>query len=111
MSAVNRHSLIRLEIAGMPLVVERHHNMYGSAIVIRDDVNVYERVKGTIELITIVRSGVVVHCVYTSPNDQFALPALGHRDLLHIAIGDFINHSTSWVYDTTNNNGEANMCK
>ena len=55
--------------------------------------NVYEkRVQGTVELITIVMSGVVVHSVYKPPNDQFALPALGHRDLPHIVIGDFNSH-------------------
>ena len=73
--------------------------MYGSAILISDDlkvVNVYERVQWTVELITIVMSGVVVHSVYKPPNDQFALPALGHRDLPHIVIGDFNSHSTSW---------------
>ena len=45
-----------------------------------------------VELITIVMSGVVVHSVYKPPNDQFALPALGHRDLPHIVIGDFNSH-------------------
>ena len=79
------------KIAGMSLGAERPHNKYGSAILIRDDLkvdNVYERVQGTVELITIVMSGVVVHSVYKPPNDQFALPALGHRDLSHIVIGD-----------------------
>ena len=52
-------------------------------------------------------SGVVVYYVYKPPNDQFALPALGHRDLPHIVIGDFNSHSTSWGYDTTDTNGEA----
>ena len=52
-------------------------------------------------------SVVVVHSVYKPPNDQFVLPALGHRDLPHIVIGDFNSHSTSWGYDTTDNNGEA----
>ena len=85
--------LSRPKIAGMPLVVERPHNKYGSTILIRDDLkvkNVYERVQGTVELITIVMSGVVVHSVYKPPNDQFGLPALGH-----IVIGDFNSHSTS----------------
>ena len=93
----------------MSLVAERHHK-YGSAILIREDLkvkNVYERVQGTVELITIVMSEVVVHSVYKPPNDQFALLALGHRDLPHIVIGDFNCHSTSWGYDTTDNNGEA----
>ena len=87
-----------VQIAGMSLVAERPHNKYGSAILIRDDLkvdNVYERVQGTVELITIVMSGVVVHSVYKPPNDQFALPALGYRDLPHIVIGDFNIHSTS----------------
>ena len=56
-------------IAGISLVVERLHNKYVSVILIRDDLkvyNVYERVQGTVELITIVMSGVVVHPV-TSP--------------------------------------------
>ena len=91
-------NLSRPNIAGTSLVAERHHNKYGSAILIRDDLkvdNVYERVQGTVELITIVMSGVVVHSVYNPPNDQFALPALGHRDLPHIVIGDFNSHSTS----------------
>ena len=71
--------LSRPKIAGMSLVVERPHNKYGSAILIREDLkveNVYERVQGTVELITIVMSGVVVHYVYKPPNDQFVLPAL-----------------------------------
>ena len=66
----------------MSLVAERPHNKYGSAILIREDLkveNVYERVQGTVELITIVMSGVVVHSVYKPPSDQFALPALGHQ--------------------------------
>ena len=64
------------KIAGMSLVAERPHNKYGSAILIRDALkvdNVYEKVQGTIELITIVMSGEVVHSVYKPPNDQFAL--------------------------------------
>ena len=51
-------------IAGMSLEC---HNKYGSANLIRDDLkvdNVYERVQGTVELITIVMSGVFVHYVY-----------------------------------------------
>ena len=56
----------------------------------------FMRVQGTVELITIVMSGVVVHSVYKPPNDQFVLPALGHRDLPHIVIGYFNSHSTSW---------------
>ena len=60
----------------MSLVVERPHK-YGSAILIREDLkveNVYERVQGTVELITIVMLGVVVHYVYKPPNDQFFAP-------------------------------------
>ena len=103
-------NLSRLKIAGMSLVAERPYNKYGSTMLIRDDLkvdNVYERVQETIELFTIVMSGAVVHSVYKPPNDQFALPALGHRELSHIVIGDFNSHSTSWGYDTTDNNGEA----
>ena len=48
-----------------------------------------------------------MHYVYKPPNDQFALQELGHRDLPQIVIGDFNSHSTSWGYDTTDNNGEA----
>ena len=92
-------NLSRSKIAGISPVSERPHNKYGSAILIREDLkveNVYERVQGTVELITIVMSGVVVHSVYKPSNDQFAIPALGHRDLPHIVIGDFNSHSTSW---------------
>ena len=80
-------NLSRPKLAGMSLIAERPHSKYGSAILIRDDMkvdNVYERVQGTVELITILMSGVVVHSVYKPPNDQFALPALDHRDLPHI---------------------------
>ena len=100
-------NLLRPKIAGMSLVAECPHNKYGSAILIRDDLkvdNVYERVQGTVELITIVISGVGVHSVYKSPNDQFAIPALGHKDLSHIVIRDF---NRQWGYDTTDNNGET----
>ena len=54
-------------MAGLSLVAERPQNKYGAAILIRGDLkvdNVYERVQGTVELITIVMSGVVVHSVY-----------------------------------------------
>ena len=94
----------------MSLVAEGPHHKHGSAILIRDDLkaeNVYDRVQGTVELITIVMSGVVVHSVYKPPNDRFSLLALGHRYLPHIVIGDFKGHSTSWGYDTTDNNGEV----
>ena len=104
------HKPLKAKIAEMSLVAERPHNKYGSAILIREDLkveNVYEIVQGTVELITIVMSGVVVHSVYRPPNDQFVLPALGHRDLPSIVIGDFNSHITSWGYDTTDNNGEA----
>ena len=97
-------------LAGMSLVIEHLHNKYGSAILIRDDLkvdNVYERLQGTVELITVVMSGVVVHSVYKPPKEQFSLSALGHIDLPNIVIGDFNSHSTSWGYDTTDNNGEA----
>ena len=103
-------NLSRPKIAEMSLVDERPHNKYGSGIPIRDDLRVdavYGRVQGTVELITIVMSGVVVHSVFMPPNDHFAFPAPAHRDLPHIVIGDFNSHSTSWGYDTTNNNGEA----
>ena len=81
------HKPLKAQDGWMSLVPERPHNKYGSAILIRDDLkvdNVYERVQGAVELITIVMSRVVVHYVYKPPNDQFAHPALGHRDLPHI---------------------------
>ena len=93
----------------MSLVAERPHNKYGSAILIRDDLkvgNVYERVQGTVKLITIVMSGVVVHSVYKPTNDQFVLQHSA-TEICHTVIGDFNSHSTSWGYDTTDNNGEA----
>ena len=91
---------------GMSLVVERPHNKYGSAILIQKDLKVkkiYERFQGTVELITIVMPGIVVHSVYKPPNDPFELPALGHRNLPHIVIGDFNSHSTMWGYTSTDN--------
>ena len=92
----------RPKIAGMSLVAESPHKKYGSAILIRDDLKVEKisvRTLGTVELLTIVMPGVVVHSVYKPPNDQFELPALGRRNFPHIVIRDFNNHSTTW--DTT----------
>ena len=103
-------NLPRPKIAGMSPVVERTHNKYGSAILIRNDLKVkmiYESVQGTVEIITIVMPRVVVHSVYKPPNDQFVFPALGHRNLPHIVIGDFNSHSTTWGYTRTDNEGEA----
>ena len=65
-------NLLRLKISGMSLVAERPHKKYGSAILIRDDLkveNINERVQGTVEIITIVMPGVVVHSVYKPPNN------------------------------------------
>ena len=103
-------NLPRPTIAGMLLVVERPHNKYGSAILIQNDLKVnkiYERVQGTVEIITIVMPGVVVHSVYKPPNDPFVLPALGHRNLPYIVIDDFNSHSTTWGYTSTYNEEEA----
>ena len=100
----------RPQIDGMSLVAESPHKKYGSAILIRDDLRVEKisvRTLGTVELLTIVMPGVVIHSVYKPPNDQFQLPALGHRNLPHIVIGDFNSHSTTWRYNTTDDNGEA----
>ena len=68
------------KIAGISLVAELPHKKCGSAILIRGDLkveNIYERVHGTVEIITIVMPVVVVHSVYKSSNNQFELPALG----------------------------------
>ena len=92
------------------LVVERPHSKYGSTILIRNGVKVkkiYERVQGTVVLITIVMPRVVVLSVYTPPNDPFELPALGHKNLPHIVIEDFNSHSTTWGCTNTDNEGEV----
>ena len=65
------------------------------------------RHKGNVEFITVELLGVAVHSVYKLPTERFVLPALGHRNLPHIVIRDFNNHSTTWGYTTTDNNGEA----
>ena len=57
------------KIAGMLIVAERSHNKYCSVILIRDDLNVdnvYERIQGTVELITILMPEVVVYNLCTS---------------------------------------------
>ena len=102
-------NLTRPKIAGMSLVVKRPHNRYGSVILIRNNLKagkIYERVQGTVEIITIVMPGVVLHSVYKPPNDPFELPALRHRNLPHIVIEDFNSHSTTWGYTSTDNEGE-----
>ena len=71
--------LARPKIHGMTLKAERPHIKYGSAILIRSDL----QVKGvslweqdTVELISIEMPGVVGHSVYKPRNEQFVLPAL-----------------------------------
>ena len=62
----------RPKIDGMSLVAESPHKKYGSAILFRDDLRVEKisvRTLGTVELLTIVMPGVVVHSVYKPPND------------------------------------------
>ena len=102
-------NLPRPKIDGMLLVVERPHNKYGSAILMKrsEGEEDFERVQGTVEIITIVMPGDVVHSVYKPPNDPFELPALAHRNLPHIVIGDFNSHSTTWGYTNTYNKGEV----
>ena len=72
----HRHTNFSMsKIAGMTIVAERPHNKYGSAILIQDYLkvdNVYERVQGRDELITIVMPGVIVHSVYKLTNDNGA---------------------------------------
>ena len=85
-------NLPRPKIAGMSLVVECPHNKYGSAILIQNDLKmkkINERVQGTVEIITIVMSGIIIHSVYKPPNDLFELPALVYSNLPHIVIRDF----------------------
>ena len=105
-------NLPRPKITGMSLVVDpvRPHNKYGSAILIQNDLKVkkiYQRGQRTVEIITIVMPGVVVHSVHKPPNDLFELPALGHRNLPHNVIGEFNSHSTTWGYTSTDNEGEV----
>ena len=103
-------NLPRPKIAGMSLIVEHPHNKYGNDILIRNDLKVkkiYERVQGTVEIITIMMPGVVIHSMYKPPNDPFELPALNHRNLPHIVIGDFNSHSTTWGYTRTDNEDDA----
>ena len=103
-------NLPRPKIAVMLLVFEHPHSKYDSAILIWNNLKVkkiYESVQGTVELITIVMPGVVVHSVYKPPNDPFELPTLGHRNLPHILIGDFNSQNTMWGYANTDNEREA----
>ena len=73
-------NLPRPKIAGMLLVVERPHNKYGSAILIQNDLKVkkiYERVQGTVELITIQNP--------TAQSTQI-------ESVISVPIKDFIHH-------------------
>ena len=67
------------------------------------------RVKGVRiqqKLITVMMPEVAVHSLKLT-NEQFTLPTVGHRNILHIVIRDFSNHSTSWGYNVTDDNGHA----
>ena len=72
----------RLKIDGMNLVGESPHNKYASAIFIRKDLKVNS-------------NGIVIHSVYKPQREPFVPPALGHRNLSHIVIGEFNSHSTT----------------
>ena len=66
------------------------HDKYGSAIFIRDDLNVkIISVTGInhVEVITTVLPNVIVHYVYKP-----VFPPLGHKNLPQIVIGDFYSH-------------------
>ena len=97
---------MRPRIPGMTLVAERPHDKYGSAIFIRDDLKVKSLSATAVNHVEVIRvelSDVVVHSVYKSPNEQFVLPPLGHRNLPQIVI-DFNSNNTIWGYDDTDNN-------
>ena len=67
----------RPRIPGMTLVAERPHDKYGSAIFIKDDLNVKSisvTAANHIEVIIVELPDVVVHSVYKPPSDQFVLP-------------------------------------
>ena len=86
-------------IHGMTLVAERPHDKYGSAIFIRDDLNVKSisvTAANHVEVIIITAElpHVVAHSVYKPHSEQFVLHPLGHRSLSHIVIGDFNSHNT-----------------
>ena len=71
-------NLPRPKIAGKSLVSEHPYKKYNSAILICNDMkieNIYKRVHGNVEIITMVMPGVVVHYVYTPPNN----PLDSHR--------------------------------
>ena len=104
------HTQARPRIPGMPLVSERPHNKYGSAVFIRDDL----KVKGIsicdeddVELITIELCNAIIQSVYKPPNKQFLLPPLKQGNKPHVVIGDFNSHNTLWGYSTTGTDSEA----
>ena len=81
----------------MTLIDVLLHIKYGSAI--RSDLKVkraYVRDHDNVKLISIEMPGVVVHSVCKPPSEKFVLPALGHENLIHIVIGYFNRHSTTW---------------
>ena len=88
----------RLKLSGTTLIAERPHKKHGNAIFVREDLklkSVSIRDEGIDKFITVVLPSVVVHSVYKPPSERFVLPVLGHRNLLHIVIGDFNSHSTT----------------
>ena len=97
-------------ISGITLAAERHHDIYGSAIFIRDDLKVNSisvTAANHVEVITAELPEVVIHSVYKPLSELFVLTPLGHRSLPQIVIGDFNSHNTICGYDTADNNGVA----
>ena len=91
-------------------VGRQQQHKHGSSVFVRDglkvnSISVCE--KENVEFITVELPGVVVHSLYKPPPEPFLLLPLGQRIKPHIVIGDFNNHSTLWVYTTTDSDGEV----
>jgi len=98
-------------ITNMKIIGQRPHNKYGSAIFVRDKLNVdsvHITDEDNIEIITVDLGNITISSIYKPPNTPFKFtePPNFQNQNTRIVIGDFNSHSLSWGYADTNDDGE-----
>lgn len=97
-------------INGLKLIAEHHHNKYGSAVFVKNSIDVvstHSTCVNNIEIITIDIGNITISSIYKPPNVDFEFnePVNFQNHKSKIVIGDFNNQSTQWGYQETNEDG------
>ena len=101
----------RPSIHGMNLIAETAHRKYGSAVCAKPTLIIEELhievTDSQVELITVILAKITITSVYKPPASEFEWPSLREscRRPLHLVIGDFNSHNTTWDYEQNDRNG------